>query len=64
MGWNGWKILGGVLVGGFGGIATAVLLMTYVQPDSIPGFIIAGAIVLIFTLVLMFFRLRTQVPRA
>ena len=37
MGWNGWKILGGVLVGGFGGIATAVLLMTYVKMTRYPG---------------------------
>jgi hypothetical protein len=64
MGWNGWKMLTGVIVGGLGGIGTAVLLMTYAQPDSIPGFMIAGAIVLIFMLVLMVFRLRKQMPRA
>ena len=57
-----WQILAGVLVGGVGGIATALVLMRWVQPDSIPGsgFIVAGAIVLIAMLMIQVMRLRRR----
>jgi hypothetical protein len=55
-----WQILAGVLVGGVGGIATALVLMRWVQPDSIAGFIVAGAIVLIAMLTIQVIRLRRR----
>jgi hypothetical protein len=55
-----WQILAGVLVGGVGGIATALVLMRWVQPDSNSGFLVVGAIVLIAMLVIQFIRLRRR----
>jgi hypothetical protein len=55
-----WQILAGVLVGGVGGIATALVLMRWVQPDSISSFIVVGAIVLIAMLMIQFIRLRRR----
>jgi hypothetical protein len=48
-----WRILAAVVVGGGAGIASVLLLMSWVQPDSISGFLPVGAIVL-FVMLLLF----------
>jgi hypothetical protein len=59
-----WRILGAALGGGLAGIATVLVIMSQVQPDSMQSFVIVGAIVLIAILAIQFIRLRRQGPRS